>query len=209
MKLFSKNYQALTDEELMALVAKGRQEAFSVIYSRYSKRLHYFFFRMLGKDEEKAQDFLHDLFMKIIEKPYLFDTSKKFSTWVYVVASNMCKNEYRKQSVRKFAEDFDFERVESSFQDIVESLDQKTFSEHLSQALEQIDERHRTIFVLRFQECFSIKEIADILDISEGTVKSRIFYSVRKLANKLNFYNPKLNEQKIGEENETEYTHRN
>ncbi|MDE0772624.1 MAG: sigma-70 family RNA polymerase sigma factor [Salibacteraceae bacterium] len=63
--------------------------------------MFYFFFRKLNNNQEKSEDFLHDLFIKIIEKPETFDTSKSFSPWFYSVAHNMVKNEYKKIEVRK------------------------------------------------------------------------------------------------------------
>ena len=73
MALFKKNYSIKSDEELMSLLTKGGQSAFDELYKRYSKPLLNFFFRMLNNDREKAEDLLHDLFLKIIEKPESFD----------------------------------------------------------------------------------------------------------------------------------------
>ncbi|MHB9142065.1 MAG: RNA polymerase sigma factor, partial [Paludibacter sp.] len=100
MALFKKNHTTKTDEELMSLLTKGGQSAFDELYSRYSKPLLNFFFRMLNSDREKAEDLLHDLFLKVIEKPEIFDVNKKFNTWFYTLASNMIKNEYRSRQIR-------------------------------------------------------------------------------------------------------------
>lgn len=59
------------------------------------------------------------------------------------------------------------------------------FEKHLALALEQLDETQRQCFVLRYQEEMSLKEIADIQDCPEGTVKSRLFYTIKKLSGKL------------------------
>ena len=64
MPLFQKKYDTLTDEKLMAHIQRGDTAAFDELYTRYSKRLLYYFHRMLGGDGEKAQDFLQDLFLK-------------------------------------------------------------------------------------------------------------------------------------------------
>ena len=101
MRLIKPRYQEMTDESLMIAVSKGDQRAFDEIYQRYSSPLLGFFIRMLWKDREKAEDFVHDIFAKIIRKPELFDPKRSFKTWVYSVANNMCKNEYKKQEVRK------------------------------------------------------------------------------------------------------------
>ena len=140
MGIFKRNrYDNLSDEELFSHMKNGEERAFKELYGRYSKKMLFFFYQRLNNDNERAQDLLQDLFLKIIEKPESFDKSRKFSVWIYVVASNMCK--------------------------------------------------HSLTFVLKHQQGLTIKEISDIMDCSEGTVKSRLFYSIKKLSNKLQMYN--------------------
>lgn len=181
--------QKATDEHLMALAGKGNSRAFALIYDRYAGKMQWYFLRMLGKDSEKARDFTQDLFVKLAEKPHLFDTGKKFSTWIYTVAHNMCKNEYRKLSIRHHVsgEDAGVERKVSgeNDKDLEMHVDKKTFEKMLEIELNLLDENHRTAFLLRYKEEMSIKEIADIMGTSEGTVKSRLFYTVKKLSEKL------------------------
>jgi RNA polymerase sigma-70 factor (ECF subfamily) len=119
--------------------------------------------------------------MKIIEKRDLYDAERRFSTWLYTVAGNMVKNEYRRLSRRQappplnegFTEDFSI------------GYDQQVFEKELAAALGQLDESQRQCFVLRFQEELSLKEIAEIQDCPEGTVKSRLFYTIKKLSSRL------------------------
>ena len=101
MRLLKPQHTTMSDEDLMIAISKGDKRAFDEIYERYSGPLMGYFMRMLWRDREKAEDFVHDLFAKIIRKPELFDPSRKFKTWVFSVANNMCKNEYKKQEVRK------------------------------------------------------------------------------------------------------------
>src|SRR3984957_12835960 len=88
-------YTNMADTELMFHLQRGETLAFDELYKRYSKPLLGYFVRMLNYDKPKAQDALHDLFMKVIEKPHLFDTSKPFRTWIYTIAYNNCKNQYK------------------------------------------------------------------------------------------------------------------
>ena len=71
-----------------------------------------------------------------------------------------------------------------------QNIAQNLFEDALSFELEQFDTSHRTVFYLRYQQNFSIKEIGNIMDCSEGTVKSRLFYTTQKLAHKLKAFNP-------------------
>ena len=92
MRLFKPAYSSMTDEELMLSIGKGDKRAFDELYKRYAGLLLRYFKRMLWNDHEKAEDFVHDLFAKIIRNPAYFDPSRMFKTWVYSVANNMCKN---------------------------------------------------------------------------------------------------------------------
>ena len=65
------NFKHSSDEELMLYMTKGKEKAFDELYKRYSKKIVFFFYQRLYQDNEKAQDFLQDLFLKIIEKPEL------------------------------------------------------------------------------------------------------------------------------------------
>jgi RNA polymerase sigma-70 factor (ECF subfamily) len=195
--MFAKNkYKSQQDESLMQLLKKGNTQAFDELYNRYSNRLLHYFYRMLGNNEEKAQDFLQDLFLKVVEKPELFDTKKRFSTWLFTVASNMCKNEYRRLSVRAngstFLGDFNATANDIVMPNIDRLIDAKMFNELLLDEVATLSEIKRDTFLLRYQEHFSIKEISEILNCSEGTVKSRLFYTIKKLAQKLQAFNPSI-----------------
>lgn len=95
----------MTDQDLMLYLKQGEALAFDELYLRYSKRLLGYFIRMLNFDKEKAQDSLHDVFLKVIEKPELFDRTKSFKTWVYTIAYNTCKNHYKHAGIVKQAYD--------------------------------------------------------------------------------------------------------
>ncbi len=195
MALFGKNYKHSTDEDLMQHVAKGDSLAFEEVYNRYSKPLANYFCRMLWKDREKAQDFMHDLFTKIVNKPELYDPSRPFKTWIYSVANNMCKNEYRKQEVRKNTVGGLHENmaVADNSVDKARQLDREKFNDLLYKELENLEEVQRTTFLLRFKMDMSIKEIAEATETSEGTVKSRLFYTLKKLSEKLKMFDPTKN----------------
>ncbi len=153
---------------------------------------------MLGGDHDKAQDFLQDLFLKLVKRPDAFDTSKSFSTWVFAIAHNMCKNEYRRLEVRSresiIAELQDVVCESDHIADIDFDIDARAFRRAVVEALEAFDPDQRTTFLLRYQESHSIREIGRILDCSEGTVKSRLFYTTRKLAGMLEALNPYTSE---------------
>lgn len=177
-------YELLSDEHLMTAIYNGNTVAFNELYQRYSKRLLYYFYRMLGNSREKSQDFLQDIFVKIIEKPEMFDTDRKFSTWIFSVAHNMCKNEYRRQAVRNtavFKSDFE-EGSGLNEPDVNESI---ITAQQIYESMECLGENEKTAFLLYYREDFSLQEIAIVLSMPEGTVKSKLFYARKKLIDKL------------------------
>ena len=181
----SKNMVRLSDEDLMQEIKNGNQAAFSELYSRFSKRLYYFFYRMLGSDNEVANDFLQDIFLKIIHKPELYNPEYKFSNWIFSIAHNMCKNEYRKREVRKivqpeanpdkYAEEFSSDATTDN-----ENLIADVFNE-----LKMLDENQRSILILKYKENFSLKEISEILELPVGTIKSRLHYARLELSRRV------------------------
>jgi RNA polymerase sigma-70 factor, ECF subfamily len=176
--------QNTSDEALMRQIAEGCEASFGELYDRYGVRMHRYFYRMLGQNAERADDFTQDLFLKLIEKRALYDPGRRFSTWLYTVAGNMVKNEYRRISRIPELPEF----PEAFSENFSEDFDSQLFEQKLQVALDGLDEIQRQCFVLRYQEELSVKEIAEILDCPEGTVKSRLFYTLKKLAGKLRFF---------------------
>ena len=192
MKIVKHKYKENTDEELMIEVIKGNDRAFSEIYDRYSKMMLNYFYKMLWQDREKAEDFMQELFTKIIHKPELFNVTKSFKTWIFSVAHNMCKNEYRKQEVRKGTSNNLNENITVANNEISpdQRYDTNVFNDRLKEELALLSSNHRTTFILRFKQDMSIKEIAEVMETSEGTVKSRIFYTLKKLSEQLDEFKP-------------------
>lgn len=184
MKLFRQSLEQYTDEALMREIAKGKAAAFAVLYDRYGPRMYRYFYRMLWQNTGKAEDFTQELFLKIIEKPQLFDTRRNFSTWIYTLAANLCKNEYR----RKKTSDLEPGVGELWKENFSEALDHELFAQHLRQAIDQLSDNHRKCFVLRYQEERSVAEIAEIIGCPQGTVKSRLHYALQQVSSLMDMW---------------------
>jgi len=187
----------------MQAIAKGKEKAFDELYHRYSQRMYHYFYRMLYQNREKAEDFTQDLFLKIVARPEMFDTKRKFSTWIYTVAGNMCKNEYRRNKNRQTSmlpekdEDIPMPSNSKGSLYLPNAIDKELFDQHLLNAINELDEIPRQCFILRYQEELSIKEISAIVDCPEGTVKSRIHYTLKKLSVKLKIFDHQQGEKKV------------
>jgi RNA polymerase sigma-70 factor, ECF subfamily len=176
-------YKKIRDEDLMVAIHQGETDAFDELYDRYQKRLLYYFYRMLGNSREKAGDFLQDIFMKIIERPDQFDSSRRFCTWLFSVAHNMCKNEYRRLSVRKNVS-YD---GETDYQDTADNHDEENrqLAEEIFNGLNDLGEIEKTAFLLYYREDFTVRDIGQVLNLPEGTVKSKLFYTRKKISERL------------------------
>lgn len=184
--IFCRKNRILTDSALMQKIVMGDQAAFGELYTRYKDRMYYYFYRMLGNSQEFANDFLQELFMKIVEKPESYNPAYAFHTWLYSVANNMCKNEYRRRGIRQQYNQLEAPEPTLDFQSDT-TIEPQQVIEKIFQTLDQLGEDHRSAFLLRYREDFSIREVAQILDLPEGTIKSRLFYARKILGEKLNY----------------------
>lgn len=181
MALTGRIYQNHTDEELLPLLKAGGHGAFDELYGRYGQKMFSYFFRMLWKNREQAEDFTQDLFIKIINNAEAYIEGRNFSTWLYSIANNMCKNEYRKQEVRKtHGQLYKSEPVSDAV-----NPDMRRFKEAVHNCTNELPEEKKALYILRFQENLSVPDISKIMNIPEGTIKSRIFYLLKEMKEKL------------------------
>lgn len=173
----------------MRMIQNGDQQAFETLYGRFSGRMHYFFYQMLARNQASADDQLQELFIKVYERSQQFDVNRSFSTWIYSIARNQCKNLYRDRQ-EHVSLDAQPETGSQPPHLWAEAHDRAVFDQALTQALNELRETHRSAFVLRHQENLSIQEIADIMETAEGTIKSRLHYASNYLSRRLQAFRP-------------------
>ncbi|HAD12960.1 MAG TPA: sigma-70 family RNA polymerase sigma factor [Saprospirales bacterium] len=179
MPLFRRTYQNYTDEALMQAIAQRQERAFAELYDRYSSRMYRFIFRMLHRDASRAEDLTQELFLKIIEKPHLFNPERDFKTWVYTLATNLCRNEFRRPPLPEP------EPADIWVEELPGIQDQDWLESRLHHQIGLLPDAQRQCFVLRYQEGLTVPEIAEILECPEGTVKSRLHHAIRQLRTQL------------------------
>lgn len=160
------------------------------LHQRYSRRLLGYFIKMLNRDVDLAQDFVQELFLKILEKKHLYDPNKKFYTWLFTIASNMCKTAYRKNGRSVQFETEKHENISAHYGE--NRAEKELFKQALENSIAQLENHHKQAFVLRYLEQFSLNEIVDITEVSIGTVKSRLFYATKKVTKDLGAFDPSL-----------------
>ncbi len=193
-----KPLRQLADEELMARAAAGKaplaspegDKAFEELYRRYARRLKGFFFLQLGGDEELAADATHDVFLRAYEARSCYQEGRSVSTWLFTIAYNLCRNHYRNNAYEaQLLATLDAEPI--SEQQIEVQLDQSTLDEALAQVLAELPAPLHQLFSLHYQEELSIPQVAEIVGIPEGTVKSRLHKTMNIIRKKLKKYENK------------------
>lgn len=182
----------LSDELLMEKLKAGDSSAFGHLYDRYSVKLFRYILRLLNGNHMKAEDFLQDVFLRIIEHSNSFQEYQIFKTWIYAIATNLCRNEWRNTENRNklMEKHIPWETANKLHEDKVEINEFKT---QLNKKIAQMDTQTREIIILRYYQEMSVKEIAEIISIPDGTVKSKLFYTIKSLSEKLNAFHPKNN----------------
>lgn len=171
-------YKLYTDEKLWALFINNDKQAFSFLYDKYKRKMYNFFYSRLYQNTEIAKDATQTLFLKLIENKLKFNNKYTFKTWIYTIANNMSKNIYRQNANKKVIE------FETHYEDNID-IDSKYFKQKFNNVLLSLKEENLEIFLLRYQSHLSIKEISLISQIPEGTVKSKIFYTIKIMAKQL------------------------
>jgi len=186
------DYVNVSNEQLMLYLTQGKEMAFSEIYGRFSGRIYWFFYHRIGQNGVKAEDLTQDLFIKLIENSESFKRNKCFKAWIYTIAHNMCKNEYRRIKTRerylRLIEMPISNLVNNDSEKIGKAYDQELFSKRLRIELDKLSQKYSTTFILRHEHGLSIKSIAEIMKCPEGTVKSRLFFTIKQLSNRLKLF---------------------
>jgi RNA polymerase sigma-70 factor (ECF subfamily) len=175
--------QELDDAHVVAQHLEGDPYGFGILVDRYQTRLLNFINRTIG-DRERAEDLVQEVFIRVFRHIHRFDQTKKFSTWIYTIASNLAKNELRNRSrnplvlFQTIKKNWDADHRPLQFEDTTarpDDLYRKRFlKDAVEQCVAQLPAHHREVFVLRELEGKSYHEIAEITGCNLGTVKSRL-----------------------------------
>lgn len=160
-----------TDEALAARLRAGDEPALRELLRRYEQPLANFLHRQTGGRD--VEDLYQETWLRVVRHADRFDTSRRFSTWLFQIAVNLCRDWHRRPPPEpRVAAD---ERAD----DCLERSDAALDAAHL---LDLLPAAQREVVVLRFYHDLSEDEVADILDIPKGTVKSRMHQAIAKLA---------------------------
>lgn len=192
-----KNFNTLTDEELVALYSKGENVAFDVLLLRHKNRIYSYVFYIV-KDRELAEDIFQETFVKVITtiKQGRYVESGKFSSWITRIAHNLIIDHYRQEKTENHIPNSDmntdvFNNRELSEGTVEDNLISTQVKVDIRKLVAALPDNQKEVLVMRYYQNMSFKEIADATNVSINTALGRMRYAI-------------LNMRRMAEENKIE-----
>jgi len=187
---------AQNEQVLVDRFCGGDHAAFHELVGQYKKKIYYLAYDITG-DHHEAEDISQEVFIKMFRSLKTFRRDAKMSSWLYQIAVNASIDSLRKKSSKptKSLDEFVQPHIQVDLPgSMAQSLDPQRSAEasqiqnHISQALQNISPKERTVFVMRHYNDLKLNEIAEILNVTVGTVKSLLFRAIKKLRKELSSY---------------------
>ena len=172
--------QATSDEVLIGRIASGDRLAMQVLFARHHVRVYRFILRLV-REETKAEDLISEVFLDVWRQADRFEGRSAVSTWLLAIARFKALSALRRRPDEELDEEA-AEAIEDPSDDPEETLAKKDKSAVIRKCLEGLSADHREIIDLVYYHEKSVEEVAEIVGIPENTVKTRMFYARKKLA---------------------------
>ncbi|MCD6308030.1 MAG: sigma-70 family RNA polymerase sigma factor [Candidatus Latescibacteria bacterium] len=188
--------QSISDKDLLSDVINGNLGSFDIIVYRYKNRLMNFVFRFV-KDNDVAEDIVQETFLRVFRKRRDYKAIANFSTWIFTIAGNLAKSELRRRKRWNFLSIDAANEGEKNFElpDNGISPDRNTaislLEDSVQDAIDTLQPKYKEALILRDIEGLSYQNIAEIMRVPVGTVKSRVNRARMKLQKKLKGHSPK------------------
>jgi RNA polymerase sigma-70 factor (ECF subfamily) len=182
-----------SDEELVLALQSGDTDSLGVLIDRWQRPLYRFVYRMLPRPED-ARDVCQETFLRVLKKANRYKQGSRFSTWMYQIALNLCRDQQRRR--RRWSLIVSEEReVDDQLRPASETIDdhddpsrhaeRNEISRAVTRAMAEIPHEQREVLILKEFEGLKFREIAEILGCPESTVKSRMYYGLSGLRSAL------------------------
>jgi RNA polymerase sigma-70 factor, ECF subfamily len=169
-----------SDEILIGRIAGGDRLAMQALYARHHVKVFRFALRLV-RNEASAQDLISEVFLDVWRQAARFEGRSAVSTWILAIARFKALSSVRRRKEAQLDEE-EAERIEDEADTPEVALQKKDRGEVLRQCLAKLSPDHREIIDLVYYHEKSVEEVAEIVDIPENTVKTRMFYARKKLA---------------------------
>jgi RNA polymerase sigma-70 factor, ECF subfamily len=175
----------LSEEELLRLSQAGEMYAFEELVGRYEKKVYSIAYRFMGSGEDAA-DMAQEAFIRVYKAINKYRGESSFSTWLYHIVANVCRDELRKKGrITTIILENKEAHQGWSQEDPVEIVLEREEQNYLNSLILQLNDEFRVVVVMREMMGFSYEEIAGVLGCSLGTVKSRLCRSRRMLRDRI------------------------
>ncbi|MCA9541387.1 MAG: RNA polymerase sigma factor [Myxococcales bacterium] len=179
------------DEDLMELYSQGDARAFEILLRRHERRIFHFIFRFVH-DRELANDLLQETFLRVVKGAQSYSPKARFTTWLYTIARNLSIDALRKARHRRHlsldqprGDEADgptlMDRVPGKSAEGYGRTDSTEIRVRVEHAVEQLSDEQREVFLMRECMAMQFKEIAEVVGVSENTIKSRMRYALENL----------------------------
>ena len=182
--------QKQIDHGIMRRIQRDDFTAFELLVDRYKDRLVNVLFRILNERNE-AEDLVQETFLRVYQHRQDYDFTYCLSTWIYTIALNLAKNELRRKRKFKFFSIFEMQENGVELKDTKPGP--QSLKMILDKAIVKLPLKYKTAFILRDVEQLSYEEVAQVLEVPLGTVKSRVNRARAILKDELR---PKLEERR-------------
>ena len=187
-----KSREHISDEQLLLRYTRGDLEAFTTLVKRYERELFAFLARFLG-DSTLAEDVFQETFLQIHLSADSFDVSRRLKPWLFTIAANKARDAMRRRFRRPAAEldapvasgqdDVHFiDLIPANIPSPTERIENHEASEAVQRIIRQMPENLKIVLLLSYFHEFAYKEIAEVLTVPLGTVKSRLHLAVKEFA---------------------------
>lgn len=173
-------------KKIISLLKKGEQSAFREIFHLYEKKLYAFVFT-ITKSHYSTEELLQEIFIKLWQERERIDTSLSFNAFVYTIARNLTYNHLRKIANQENLKQEMWRNI-SYLNDVENHIIYSEYEDILEDILMQIPQRKRSIYILSKQEGKTNEEIADLLGISQKTVKNHLWKTLQTIKSQLEPY---------------------
>jgi len=171
--------------EIVEQVKKGKKDAFWELMSEYEEAIFRFCYRKLFR-KEIAEDVAREAFVKAYEKINSLKDNSKFKSWLYKIAYNACMDEIKRVNRIVDSEDNPHDNISDEKLSPEHLTEQKRNKEVIKKEFKKLSDNHKDVIILVYYEGLSYEEAAEVLGISVGTVKSRLFRALEVLRKNLN-----------------------
>jgi RNA polymerase sigma-70 factor (ECF subfamily) len=180
-----------TEQHLIQRAQKGDQEAFAGLVTEHQRYVYNLALRVL-KNEEEALDLAQETFVRAWTALPNFRGESQFRTWLYRIVTNLCYNRLPnlRRSLHELGDDVivDLPETEVAFDNPAHGFETRELRSHLHNAIDHLDENYRLLISLRYQNELSYEEIATMLNLPLGTVKTGLFRAKEQLRRALESY---------------------